>query len=306
LGSKRRAGEKHFALVCNSLFVFDVYARSNRLFALQYLAFIFGERRRKMIQELFNKQRPLMITGVGFIVLFVVLTIVSVFDSTEITGINRWIKPMKFAVSIALYLMTLAIYLYFIGERQRAKSAIGWGAIVTLTGEIVLIVMQAARGTTSHFNVQTGAFNNLVFGTMGWLILVNTVLIIYLLVLYFRAEINLPASIIWGMRLGILLFLLASVEGGYMSVILRHSIGVADGGAGLPFVNWSTKGGDLRAAHFVGMHALQAIPFFAYTMEKYNVKSATLWTIIFAAIYFLAFTFVFVQALFGQPFFAGF
>jgi hypothetical protein len=259
-----------------------------------------------MIQELFNKQRPLMITGVGFILLFAVLTIISVFDSTEITGVNRWVKPMKFAVSIALYLLTLAIYLYFIDGRERAKGAIGWGAIVTLVGEIVLIVMQAMRGTTSHFNVQTGAFNSLVFGTMGWLILINTVLIIYLLVLYFRAEINLPASIVWGMRLGIVLFLLASAEGGYMSVILRHSIGVSDGGAGLPFVNWSTKGGDLRAAHFVGMHAFQTIPFFAYTMERYNIKSATLWTMIFAAVYFLSFTFVFVQAMFGRPFFSGF
>lgn len=259
-----------------------------------------------MIKELFNKQRPLMITGLGFIALLIVLVIVSLFDSTEITGVNRWVKPMKFASSIAIYLLTLAIYLYFISGHERAKNIIGWGAIWMMVGEIVLIMMQAARGTTSHFNVQSGAFNTAVFAAMGLLILANTFLIIYLLVLSFRAPIDLPASIVWGMRLGIVLFLLASVEGGFMSAMLRHSIGVADGGAGLPLVNWSTKGGDLRVAHFAGMHAFQTVPFFACTLEKYNVKFATAWTWVFAAVYFVFFTFLFAQAMFGKPLFAGF
>jgi hypothetical protein len=253
-----------------------------------------------MFKELMRDQRPLMIAGFAYLVLFVILAVVSAFDSTLILGINRWIKPMKFASSIGIYLLTLAIYLRFINGRERAKKVITWGAIVTMTGEIILIVMQAARGTTSHFN-STTLFDSSVFTAMGLIIVTNTFFIVYLLILYFRAEIDLPRSIVWGMRLGIALFVLAAFEGGLMSAMMRHSVGIADGGPGLPFVNWSTRGGDLRAAHFIGLHAFQAVPIFALAVEKFKIRAAVSLTILFGVVYFAIFTAVFVGALLGRP-----
>jgi hypothetical protein len=231
-----------------------------------------------------------------------VLTVISLLDSTEILGINRWIKPMKFTLSVGIYLWTVAAYLYFVPGREGAKKVIAYGASLLLAGELVLIIMQAARGTTSHFNIAT-AFDGAVFSAMGIMIVANTALIAYLLVVYFRPGFDLPRSVHLGMRLGIILFLLASLEGGYMSVVMRHSVGVADGGQGLPFVNWSTRGGDLRAAHFIGMHALQAMPVFAWAMEKIRPNAATGLTVMFGISYFLIFTALFIQALAGRPLF---
>ena len=253
-----------------------------------------------MIKELFKNQRTLMIAGLISFVGCIVLAVVSLFDSTEILGINRWIKPMKFFISIAIFLWTTAVYLYFLKGYEKSSRIISWAMILIFAVELFIVVMQAARGTTSHFNVKT-AFDGMLYSIMGMAIVLNTLLALYLLFLFFRARIDLPASIVWGMRLGLILFLAASFEGAYMSAQIGHSVGVADGGAGLPLVNWSTRGGDLRVAHFFGMHAFQAVPFFAYTLERYKIKAPTPWTFVFAALYFALFTFVFVQALLGRP-----
>lgn len=255
-----------------------------------------------MISELFAKQRLLLTAGAISFALFLVLAVVSLVDATEITGVNRWIKPMKFTLSPAIYLWTLAVYLFFVEGKEWSKRIIAGGAAAMMAGEIALVILQAARGTASHFNIKT-PFDAAVFQAMGVMIVINTILIFFLLGLYFRAKINLPGSIIWGMRLGIVLFILAGLEGFVMTSALRHSVGVADGGAGLPFVNWSTEGGDLRVAHFIGMHALQAIPLFAYGAERYRAKSALLATVIFALAYSAVAVFTFLQAMSGKPLF---
>ncbi len=258
----------------------------------------------EIVSDVLQKQPALVTTGLGFILLFFVLAVISIFDAPQILGINRWIKPMKFASSIGIFLLTVAVFLSFVRGYESSKLIVAWTMILTMIGEMIVIVLQAARGTTSHFNTATG-LDGALFGLMGALIALNTLAAIYLLFLYFTAEISLPAPIVWGVRLGMILFLMASVEGGVMLSQSSHSVGAADGGAGLPFVNWSSEAGDLRVAHFIGLHAMQILPVaalaFVWLQDYFRQLNPTILTFVLALVYFAAFNFLFLQAMRGQP-----
>jgi hypothetical protein len=224
------------------------------------------------------------------------LVIIPVSD-TIVLGINAWIKPMKFYFSIWIFCWTMGWYLHHL-ERQKGVRAYSWMLVIVFIIEMVIITWQAANGRLSHFNT-TSSFYSALFSLMGIAI---TVLAIWTAVIGYRffrqKKFNAPMAYIWGIRLGIVLFVIFSFEGGLMASKLSHTVGGKDGGPGLPIVNWSKIHGDLRIAHFFGMHALQLLPLLGFYVFKKQQQ-----IIGFAILYFAAVMTVFVMAMKGIPLF---
>jgi hypothetical protein len=196
------------------------------------------------------------------------------FDDRVILGINPWIKPAKFEISLLVFLWTIAWFMPDARPGSRARAFIRWTPPIVMVTEIVLIVGQAVRGTTSHFN-HSSLLNDVIFSIMGLMITVNTVAMLMLLLTFRRDTPADRAGYLWGVRAGIAIFILASLQGFVIVANDAHTIAVPDGGPGLPFVNWSTTSGDLRVAHFFGMHALQALPLFGYVLDRSANSSAS-------------------------------
>jgi hypothetical protein len=256
------------------------------------------------VHELRRRNPLLFGFGIAHLALLSMMLLIAPFDGRTVMGVNPWIKPMKFAISIAIYLFTMAWILWELPVRAEMKRRINWILAVTLVIEIFLITMQAARGVTSHFNRAT-AFDMAVFGTMGASIVVNIMAAAYVAVRFWKIDARIPAPYLWGIRLGLTIFVLASLEGFAMIGNGAHSVGVPDGGAGLPFVNWSTKGGDLRAAHFFGIHSLQVLPLigvlFASPRSAMLKLNSVRWVQIIGVIYGFFALLLFLGALYGRP-----
>jgi hypothetical protein len=259
---------------------------------------------RELVREVYRRNRVLALTGWLHVALLVVFICTAAFDERMVTGLNPWIKPAKFAVSIAIYTFTLAWLLHYVSHRRRAVAFISWGTAFVFVGEMICIISQAARGVPSHFNIST-AYDASVFGLMGLLIMFNTLLVVVSLLLFFGRTAPLAPAYLWGIRLGLLLFFLSSVEGYAMVSNMAHTVGTPDGGPGLPLVNWSTRAGDLRIAHFLGFHALQILPLAGYSFSRWRTdavrRRAVAFVLALALVYFAIFSLLFLQASHGRP-----
>jgi len=241
--------------------------------------------------------------GVIHIIAFLLCLIAFGIDTRELAGINVWIKPAKFLSSTFILLFTLGWYLLFYPFQEKTKSFIANSMTFLLTIENILILIQASRGVQSHYNTET-FFDEMIFSIMGIGIGLITLLMIWMLVKSFSNNINVSTGMLWGFRIAWFAFLFGSVAGGgAMIEQSAHTVGVPDGGNGLPFLNWSTEGGDLRIAHFLGLHAIQIIPLMIYFIyKKFKDSNLSVVLSIMTALLYLGWiVFTFYQAKAGQP-----
>ena len=219
----------------------------------------------EFLAELKKRNTLLYLFGNLNLFVFLVCLVFYFVDQTHIMGINAWIKPMKFALSIALYTFTFGWLLHYLQD-SRKRRIITWVVLICMTAEMAIIFYQALRGQQSHYNISTG-FNALLFSIMGAFIGINSLINFYTLVLfYLKKEVRLVGPEVSAWRMGLFLFVVGGISGGWMISQMAHTVGAPDGGPGLPFVNWSTVAGDIRVAHFITLHGLQAIPIFWFVV----------------------------------------
>jgi hypothetical protein len=230
------------------------------------------------VTELFRRERRLALFGFALLALLVPLALAGALDERTLRGANVWLKPMKFALSLGLFALTTA---WFVGHllpaarRLRALDWIVWVLIGSASFELAYIALQAGLGQGSHYNVGD-PLHGALYGLMGLgaTALTATQPALAWLLLRHADPRRAPAyrlAVLIGL---VLTFVLGATVGGLLSGLQPPET------AALPVIGWSLAGGDLRPAHFLGIHAQQALPLLGLVVAGGNARSAsrTVWT----------------------------
>jgi len=225
------------------------------------------------MKSVFAWHRPLMTVAALMLVSTIVCLVGLLADPRQVTGLDVWAKPLKFSISILLYSVTWAWLIAHLPRWRRTAHVAGTIVAVALIVEQALILGAAAAGTTSHFNVSTP------LATGIWTTMAVSITVLYVCTFLTTIAVfflRLPAaSTTFAVRAGAVIalvgmglaYLMTSPTSqqldDFQGIAGAHTVGLPDGGPGLPLLGWSTGAGDLRIPHFVGMHALQLLPLFA-------------------------------------------
>jgi hypothetical protein len=250
--------------------------------------------------------------GWALLALSVLTLVLTAIDSRQFQGVSTWLKPWKFQVSIGVYFLTLALFMAWLPSTAlHSKSAryVVWAAVITGLFEVIYIGWRGALGEASHFNLKT-PFDSIMYTFMGVGAVVLTSTSAVLAILIARsADYGLSPALKLAVVLGLgLTFLLGTGFGAYLSgQSSGHWVGgVQTDAGGLPIVKWSRSGGDLRVAHFFGIHAMHFIPVFGVVLIALRVRPSLARIAVWAfAVGFTALcVWTFVQAVNGRPFYS--
>lgn len=202
-------------------------------------------------------------------------------DERTVREVNVWVKPLKFMAAIGLFWLSTAWFIGLLPDTERRHASVrALVAVVLGAGlfEITYITVQAALGQASHFNASS-LFHQVMYTLMGLGAMAMTAtqpVLAWRIARHGRADLS-PvwrSSVVLGL---VLTFVLGAGAGGLLGSVQPPS------GAGLPVVGWHLGGGDLRPAHFIGIHAQQLVPLVGMLLAAAGGRQRWLWA--FVALY---------------------
>jgi hypothetical protein len=227
-------------------------------------------------------------------------------DTRDLGGHDVWLKPAKFSLSFVVLFATIAAVVDRLSVTAQASRTMRW-TLVAMTAafvfEMAYITFQAGRGVHSHFNVGTPS-GALMYSLMGVGAVTLVVCVGCLGGLAWRDHsARSGLSLRMGIGLGFLLSMVLTLAvAGYLSSQGSHFVGMhPENGAVVPLMGWSRVVGDLRPAHFLALHAMQALPVLGWWLDRRGVARAHTLIWLAGAAYAALTVAVFVQALMKLP-----
>jgi hypothetical protein len=260
-----------------------------------------------IVAELLARQRVLAVFGLTLLLLTPLALVAQLIDPRTLAGVNVWVKPAKFLLSTGAFVLTLAWFFGYVRAERRGRRGLRILVGVVLCAalfENLYIVLQAAQGLESHYNRST-PFHAVMYSLMGLfaMVLVATCLPLAREIARHPAPGLRPERRVAAVIGLVLTFALGGLLGGYLGSRTGHSVGAV--GAQLPLFGWNRAGGDLRVAHFFGLHAEQALPMLAWVAGAARAGLRVAVVVAGAALYAVLTLAVFVEAVAGRPLLPG-
>lgn len=108
-----------------------------------------------LVDELYRREPLFAAAGFFMLMLMLPTGFAWFWDDRTLNGVNVWDKPLKFELSISIYLLSLAFFAKWLPEGTRQTWWYRAYAIIVVVGllaEMAWIGFAASQGVASHFN----------------------------------------------------------------------------------------------------------------------------------------------------------
>ncbi|MFZ6719832.1 hypothetical protein [Undibacterium sp. Ji49W] len=173
---------------------------------------------------------------------------------------------MKFMAATGLFAVTTACLMQVADVRPQALPSFYWIAVLIVSTslfEVAYISLQGSLGEASHYNT-SDLLHAVMSGLMGIVAVALTASQAWLAWVIWSQNAQPTLSVMQsGIVVGLIMTFVLSTLSGFL--LGSHQ---APPGKGLPIVGWHLRG-DIRPAHFLGVHAQQFIPVFGFLAEYF-------------------------------------